>query len=218
MASTPTPTLDDPTTTSSQSQQLQEQQQGHHNSPRLPVQTHHCRFCNHLLLATTRTLTSLPRRKSPAKDGALILPLPNDHTIDEDDDDETITSQSQTQPSKKKKTQKHYTILLSTTIPDRKHTLVRREDGFEKRLFLRCGRCRVVMGYFLDEVHFLSGDVGKKSGDGDGDGDGEKEKERRVVYLLPGALVETGVMMRDDGELEKVVKGLDREWMGWLEG
>ncbi|PWY62308.1 hypothetical protein BO83DRAFT_349868 [Aspergillus eucalypticola CBS 122712] len=189
-----TPTPDDQTpppppattiTTSSQSS----------SSPRLPVQTHHCRFCNHLLLATTRSIPSLPRRKAPAKDGALILPLPRDHSIDDE----------------QSKQQKHYTILLSTTIPDRKHTLVRRQDGFEKRLFLRCGRCRVVMGYFLDEVHF-----GRMSSQEGGDGEGEGEKAR-VVYLLPGALVETGVMMRDE-ELEKVVKGLDREWAGWLEG
>lgn len=66
------------------------------------------------------------------------------------------------------------------------------------------------MGYFLDEVHF----GGVSSAEEDGDGEGEKA---RVVYLLPGALVETGVMMRDE-ELERVVKGLDREWVGWLEG
>ncbi|RAH63118.1 hypothetical protein BO85DRAFT_444462 [Aspergillus piperis CBS 112811] len=203
-----TPTPDDPTppppttttTTSTTSQQQQQQQ------PRLPVQTHHCRFCNHLLLATTRSIPSLPRRKDPAKDGALILPLPRDHSTTDDDEESNSTSQ----PSKK---QKHYTILLSTTIPDRKHTLVRREDGFEKRLFLRCGRCRVVMGYFLDEVHF--GGVSSAAAEEDGEGEGEKARE--VVYLLPGALVETGVMMRDE-ELEKVVKGLDREWVGWLEG
>ncbi|GLA32586.1 hypothetical protein CBS147346_2449 [Aspergillus niger] len=198
---TPTPTPDDPTppppttTTTTSSEQ---------SPPRLPVQTHHCRFCNHLLLATTRSVSSLPRRKDPAKDGALILPLPRDNSTADEDEEEPTTSQSQS--SKK---QKHYTILLSTTIPDRKHTLVRREDGFEKRLFLRCGRCRVVMGYFLDEVHF----GGKSAGAEGEDEDGEKA---RVVYLLPGALVETGVMMGD--ELEKVVKGLDREWVGWLEG
>ncbi|GCB17265.1 hypothetical protein AAWM_00150 [Aspergillus awamori] len=196
---TPTPTPDDPTppptTTTTSSEQ---------SPPRLPVQTHHCRFCNHLLLATTRSVSSLPRRKDPAKDGALILPLPRDNSTADEDEEEPTSSQAQS--SKK---QKHYTILLSTTIPDRKHTLVRREDGFEKRLFLRCGRCRVVMGYFLDEVHF----GGKSAG---AEGEDEDAEKARVVYLLPGALVETGVMMGD--ELEKVVKGLDREWVGWLEG
>ncbi|GAQ39831.1 uncharacterized protein AtWU_07970 [Aspergillus tubingensis] len=190
----PPPTTTTTTTTTTPSQHQQP------SSSRLPVQTHHCRFCNHLLLATTRSIPSLPRRKSPAKDGAIILPLPRDNSTDDE---------------QSKQQQKHYTILLSTTIPDRKHTLVRREDGFEKRLFLRCGRCRVVMGYFLDEVHFGGmTSTNREGGDGEGDGEGEKA---RVVYLLPGALVETGVMLRDE-ELERVVKGLDREWVGWLEG
>ncbi|KAF7595288.1 hypothetical protein BBP40_006788, partial [Aspergillus hancockii] len=99
--------------------------------PRLPVQTYHCRFCNHLLLATTRDITSLPRRQDPAKDKALILPLPSSPTLD--NEDETTGSSSE---KTKSRPQKHYTILLSTTVPDRKATLVRREDGFEKRVFL----------------------------------------------------------------------------------
>jgi hypothetical protein len=44
--------------------------------PRLPIRTYHCRFCSHLLVATTREIEQLPRRREPAQDQALILPLP----------------------------------------------------------------------------------------------------------------------------------------------
>lgn len=75
--------------------------------------------------------------------------------------------------------QTSYSILLSTKI-DRKPVVVRREDGFEKRILMRCGRCRLVIGYRLD---------------GEGQ-DGRKEREReRVVYLLPGGLMETEDMV-----------------------
>ncbi|EYE98718.1 uncharacterized protein EURHEDRAFT_448310 [Aspergillus ruber CBS 135680] len=161
------------------------------NKP-LPIKTHHCRFCNHLLLATTRSLSLLPRRKDPARDAALILPLPKSTTNDDEDE---------TDQNRGTKGVKHYSILLSTSIPDRKATLVRREDGFEKRLFLRCGRCRVVVGYFLDDVHFLGHTDDKGAGEGGG---------AKVVYLLPGGLVETGAM----GDEDKV-KAMDQEWSGW---
>lgn len=55
--------------------------------------------------------------------------------------------------------------------------VIRREDGFEKRVLLRCGRCRLVVGYRLDQSQL------------GGDGDAEK-----VVYLLPGGLVTTEEM------------------------
>lgn len=158
----------------------------------LPIKTHHCRFCNHLLLATTHSLSSLPRRKDPARDAALILPLPLPRPTANDDDDESTNADA--------KGVKHYSILLSTSIPDRRATLVRREDGFEKRLFLRCGRCRVVVGYFLDGVHFPG-----HTEDNGADAGGAK-----VVYLLPGGLVETDIM----GDEEKV-KAMDQEWSGW---
>lgn len=157
----------------------------------LPIKTHHCRFCNHLLLATTRSLSSLPRRKDPAHDAALILPLPRPTTNDDEDEDEKQI---------RRKGVGHYSILLSTSIPDRKATLVRRDDGFEKRLFLRCGRCRVVVGYFLDDIHFS----------GHTDDNGADAGRAKVVYLLPGGLVETGIM----GDEDKV-KTMDQEWSGW---
>ncbi|KAF2455111.1 hypothetical protein BDY21DRAFT_365729 [Lineolata rhizophorae] len=42
-----------------------------------PIHTYHCRQCSHLLLASTHSLTLLPRRAGPAAlDKATILPLP----------------------------------------------------------------------------------------------------------------------------------------------
>lgn len=194
--------------------------------PQTNLKTHHCRFCNHLLLATTRELASLPRRREPGRDGAMILPLPgrdndndNDNDeVNEDDDDEegeeeveleleeenqeqgqtTKQTQTQTRTRPRARPNGEYSILLSTTLPDRRAMLVRREDGFEKRTMLRCGRCRVVVGYFLDGVHFGAG-AGAATA-----------TATATVYLLPGALIETGTM----GDKE-TMKGLDREWSAW---
>lgn len=189
------------------------------NTNTTSIKTHHCRFCNHLLLATTRHLPSLPRRKEPARDAALILPLPVSNVDEEEEEEEQAEQAEQeeeeaegqegegngttTQAQKQRKTRqkgKDYSILLSTTLPDRKPTLIRREDGFEKRLLLRCGRCRVGMGYFLDPVHFP--DNNEEDWDGDA----------KVVYLLPGALMETGVMVQGD---QGKMKAMDQEWAGW---
>ncbi|KAJ5169228.1 uncharacterized protein N7482_004822 [Penicillium canariense] len=162
---------------------------------RLPIRTQHCRFCNHLLLATTRDLSSLPRRAGDSQDKALILPLENRGTeLDEGENTEPQTQSGRT---------KHATLLLSTTIPDRRATLIRREDGIEKRMLLRCGRCRVVVGYYLDQVHW--GGVRKERELGE---EGEEERPP-AMYVLPGAMVETD-KMGDDGVGEK-------EWRAWAE-
>ncbi|OAX77288.1 hypothetical protein ACJ72_08416 [Emergomyces africanus] len=280
-----------PSTTQSQSQP-QPQSEASANAElqripqtRLPIKTYHCAFCNHLLLASTSDLSSLPRRREPARDKALILPLPKADEGEEEEEEEeeeseneseagnndtntttTTTTNSQqnadspeAKNKKKKKSvkaklestlqrhlkqQQHYTILLSTTTPDRQPTMIRREDGFEKRLLLRCGRCRVVMGYALDEVHFANTDhnkfgssepkVARREGGGRGEGgkgkesaeggDDEEEegrdKEQRererkrkkaeeVVYILPGALVETEEMGKREIRVET------EEWAGW---
>ncbi|KAE8146967.1 hypothetical protein BDV25DRAFT_161460 [Aspergillus avenaceus] len=161
------------------------------------IKTTHCRFCNHLLLATTRTLSSLPRRNPPAQDQALILPLPPLPSTNDETENETEGENGH------KGGNGHYSILLATTVKDRKATLVRREDGFEKRVFLRCGRCRVVVGYFLAS----SGSGSNAGGVGEG-----REVEDQVVYLLPGGLVETDEMVSGD---EAVLKRLDEEWSSW---
>lgn len=178
------------------------------------------------------------------KDHAIILPLPvkrkstttttttttaeggfeDDHDHDKEDKDKK--EQPKEKPTPKPKII-HTTILLSTILPDPSKTIIRRTDGFEKRLFLRCGRCRVVMGYFLDAVHFpdfnsnLNPNLKKIESahvddeeEGEGDDDDNDSNEPKVVYILPGALMETGVL--GDGD-EKRLRARDGEWMGWIQ-
>ena len=152
------------------------------------INTYHC-ICSTLLLATTHSLTSLPRRAEPALDRAFILPLPPTSRLNADTAEE---EDAETQHSDGSDV--GYSLLLSTT-QDRRPTVVRREDGFEKRLLLRCGRCRLVVGYKLDRAH--SGRAEVVAGLGQGEGDAEMDLEKtagnadgkvEVVYLLPGAM------------------------------
>ena len=178
---------------------------------RLKIRTQHCRFCNHLLLATTRTLNTLPRRTGETKDNAIILPLEAKSQISlPSSDTDTDTPQAQSKTT-------HATLLLSTTIPDRRATLIRREDGIEKRILLRCGRCRVVMGYYLDKIHWANKSKPVNStntntdADADGDGETETEAERPpAVYILPGAVVETEEMGEKNGAVGEM------EWRAWI--
>ncbi|GAB7339923.1 hypothetical protein MBLNU457_6446t1 [Dothideomycetes sp. NU457] len=113
------------------------------------VHTYHC-ICTQLILATTTPTTDLTKRTS---DSSLILPLPS------------------TQSSS------HDAILKATNL-DPKPTMIRREDGFEKRYMHRCSRCDTVVGYQLDKSQWLEtkGDSGRREG---------------VLYLLRGGLMET---------------------------
>ena len=71
-------------------------------------------------------------------------------------------------------------LLTPNLRPARKVVIVRREDGFEKRKVLRCGRCGIGIGYEI---------VGEEK-----DGDGA-----RVIYLLEGCLMETEEMGKEEG-------------------
>ncbi|PKY04413.1 hypothetical protein P168DRAFT_343929 [Aspergillus campestris IBT 28561] len=164
--------------------QPQNEPQNRPKKEKLPIHTHHCRFCNHLLLATTlQSLTSLPTRNPPAKDGAVIVPLSLPVSSSSSTSSTSSSTKGDTDTELKTKEEGgekkdlHTTILLSTTQPDRGSTIIRREDGFEKRRLIRCGRCRVVVGYFLDGVHFPSA---SSSGGVKGEGV-RRERERRKM-------------------------------------
>lgn len=88
--------------------------------------------------------------------------------------------------SKPRRRQSHYTILLSTTIPERNAVVIRRGDGFERRILLRCGRCRVLVGYVLDDMlsQRLEGDDTLRLA--------KEISAAQFAYILPDALVETG--------------------------
>ena len=141
------------------------------------IHTYHC-LCSQLLLATPYALSALPKRQSPALDGARILPLGKPPTTQDDEDmlhPDEATERNQDDELEKngnnESTEVQYSLLLNTTL-DRRAVVVRREDGFEKRWVRRCGRCRTGIGYVL---------IGKME---EGEGMG-------VVYLLEDGLVAT---------------------------
>lgn len=110
--------------------------------------------------------------------------------------------------------------MLLTLQRDRSAKVITREDGFEKRYVWRCGRCRLIVGYQLDEVHYEMGPradthpntVAVGGGEaGAGKDRAEKERRRRerergmFLYVLPGAVVESeelgAEVSREDLEL-----------------
>ncbi|KAI5275093.1 hypothetical protein E4T47_01943 [Aureobasidium subglaciale] len=127
------------------------------SSPEKTIYTYHC-ICTQLVLATTTPLSNLKPR---ASDSSLILPLP---------DLSAITT--------------HYALLTNTSA-DAAPTIIRLEDGFEKRYLYKCNRCDLSIG---------------QSEDGKGvKGD--------VVFLLQGGLVGTEDMKaaKDmEGEIGRV--------------
>src|SRR5450432_3935847 len=97
------------------------------------INTYHC-LCTSLLLATTHTLSSLPRRAPPSLDSAIIVPLPPapqpstssppSEPEGEDDSDEDDGSRSKPKEyEQKQRPELGYTLLLSTTL-DRRPTLI----------------------------------------------------------------------------------------------
>jgi len=138
------------------------------------IQTYHC-LCTSLLLASTHTLSNLPRRAAPCLDNSLILPVV-DFLSDSlgPDDADTGTEQD----AAKNLPVEGYTKLLGM-VADKKATLVRREDGFERRVVWRCSRCAVPVGYEIQ-----------------GSASGKEHAATKVVYVLPGGMMSTEVMIR----------------------
>ena len=129
-----------------------------------PIHTYHC-LCSTFILASVFALTDLPMRKPPAQDRAYILP--SSIRPKNDQDDATHNAHL------------HVTARTLNAASDRKPVVVRREDGFEKRTLVRCGRCNLVLGYRL---------VVTPSAD-------EVVEDDKVIYILPGALTSTTEMV-----------------------
>ncbi|KAI9839197.1 MAG: hypothetical protein M1819_003190 [Sarea resinae] len=117
----------------------------------------------------------------------------------------TTTEKAAAKPSANKNAQSQaFTLPLAHLVAPRaaRATIVQRPDGFEKRHLWRCGRCRCVVAYTLDGVHYASagagagdtqsgsrgGDVGVVGEEGEGR---EREREKRMLYVLRDALVST---------------------------
>ncbi|KAH0831723.1 hypothetical protein AYO21_10715 [Fonsecaea monophora] len=143
-------------------------------SPLSPIRTYHC-LCTTLVLATAHDLNSLPRRNEPVQDGALILAPPVDITRVES------LEMLESKPA---------TSVLLNVAPERRPVMIRREDGFEKRTLLRCIRCKLVLGYNLDDSQFE-----------------KQEGNPRPVYLLPGGLLST----------QDMVEGKQAQTPAWAE-
>lgn len=88
---------------------------------------------------------------------------------------------------------------------------------------MRCGRCRLVVGYELDAEHFAglpeslgsskTTDTSEAARSEAMDVDGEEDKERmKIVYLLPGGIMSTEIMTsgKKIGEKEVVLGGGER--------
>ncbi|KAI0999874.1 hypothetical protein K3495_g8324 [Podosphaera aphanis] len=136
------------------------------------IHTYHC-LCTSLLLATTHTLSSLPRRSLDlgSPDSALILPINVTPPIIEGPG-KTLSSRG-------------YSLLCGIE-KDAKIKILRKENGFERRFLYRCSRCRVVVGYELSQVEMEGNTVGS-----DTTGEGQKSNELDVIYLLPGGMMST---------------------------
>lgn len=144
------------------------------------IHTYHC-LCLTLLLASTHTLLSLPRRSSTSGslDNSIILPLPHAPTSTPEDESEAQDLAPE-----------GYTLLLGLD-KDKKNTIVRREDGFEKRILYRCSRCRLVVGYEMAR----EGQDTEMAGMGEEKGKGKEQGYTgKVIYILPAGVMSTESM------------------------
>ena len=113
------------------------------------IHTYHC-ICSELALAIFAPLQDLPKRKS---DGAAICKV-----------------------SKSPLLVPGAVVLSGSTTDEDKPVVLKLEDGFEKRYGVRCRRCELQIGYYLDKNQFEDAETGARLD---------------VLYLLPGSLMST---------------------------
>ncbi|KAI5837946.1 hypothetical protein DFP73DRAFT_486399 [Morchella snyderi] len=102
-----------------------------------------------------------------------------------------------------------YTLILSLT-KDRTAQIITREDGFEKRWIWRCGRCRIISGYQLDDAHFdPPGSTGQSETMDEKEKKRNDRKRKRYLYILPGAVLPTEELGRELKEKEIDVLGVE---------
>ena len=145
-------------------------------NPGHKIYTYHC-LCMGVLLATTYPLFSLPRRAYPAKDQAYILPLSSPLLPTPR---EAAADKAAAIPNLHQNIGYAHSELVNVA-EDRNRIIMRRDDGFEKRVLLRCGRCKVVVGYKIEPARYETA-----AGDSPDSGRGEE-----IMYVLPGSLVES---------------------------
>ena len=70
-------------------------------------------------------------------------------------------------------------MLSGSTYDGNSPTILKLEDGFEKRYGVQCRRCDLQIGYWLDKSQFEDKESGIRSD---------------VIYILPGGLMSTEEM------------------------
>lgn len=149
----------------------------------LSVQTYHC-ICSNLVIAS-----SFPLDKRRKLDGSIILPRPRvsqrlaaaagleaPEELGGDDYEELSSLQQDV------------TMLISTMpTAGQAPLLIRSDEGIEKRYPLRCGRCKITLGYQLD-WHQYEEDSTRGSQTG---------KREDVVYLLEDSVLSSDRMKND---------------------
>lgn len=143
------------------------------------VHTYHC-LCTNLIFAATHATSTLSRRAA-GQDKAYILPLPKLPSTAEADSGGNVDNSLASKPEPFN----DFATMLSTTS-DQTPTIVRREDGFDKRYIQRCARCNVPVGYHLDWSQFPS-----PSPPGETRPAGANTS---VIYILPGGFLSTDEM------------------------
>lgn len=86
-----------------------------------------------------------------------------------------------------------YTLLLSS-VRDRRPCIIRREDGFEKRLLWRCGRCRLIFGYQIADDLLEEQEKEQEQGIRRKKKKGAYRRKKGYVYVLPGGVTSTEEM------------------------
>lgn len=131
------------------------------------ILTYHC-ICTQLSLAVVTRLEDLPKRRI---DAAAIATCGD--------------FASATKPS----------LTIQALSVDDKPTVLKLDDGFEKRYAVRCTRCGLAAGYHLDKSQFSGSE-------------NETGPRTDVVYILPGGLMTTTELREGrsmDSEIEKVM-------------
>ncbi|KAL3428486.1 hypothetical protein PVAG01_01995 [Phlyctema vagabunda] len=166
------------------------------------IHTYHC-LCTTLLLASTHDLAALPTRQT--LDKAIILPvaaLPGHFqtSVRELDEDPDASEEAPSPSNTTTELPQHGYTTLHGLAPDNAHAkavTVRKDDGFERRVVWRCGRCRVVVGYEVVNQE-LDERVRREEVSAGG--------RERILYLLPGGLQRTNTMMQGKKILETEVE------------
>lgn len=118
-----------------------------------PIHTYHC-ICSTLILATRYDLNQLPIRDSSSRDQAIICPL-RDYDTDRAGSVDAKPVRS----------------MLHNVATDGKPVIIRRANGFEKSVFMRCTRCNLIIGYKVEGDAASANDL--------------------IIFLLPGGLLST---------------------------